>query len=253
MPIRERLTIEQRESLSTTLKWLGVGTVYLGIAYAYVFAVGYTPRVLWSDPARVTGWPWFLGLVAATGIVLWAVTATTTLLAAAFTPDLKARAALRWLGGVTLFMMVDDQIQLHEDILPRAGIPEQITFLVYAAVIGVVGLRYLSFYLKGPNAPALVIGAFLLAVSIVLDQFPWAVPGRANAENTAKLLGLAAFAVYGIRTALSAGRASADGPRTSGAASAAREAAPPQPDEQDPATERADDGLGASRGRPTEP
>jgi hypothetical protein len=210
MKVWDRLTIENRESLVVTVKWLLTATVLLGVSYAYVFAVGHTPRVLWSDPAMVTGWPWFLGLVAVAGVVLWAVTATCALLASAFSRDVHARVALRWFGCITLFMMVDDQIQLHEHILPRAGIPEQITFLVYALVIAVVGLRYRRFYLRSPETPALVIGAALLALSIVLDQLPWAMPGRANAENTAKLLGLAAFAVYGIRTALSAGRAGMD-------------------------------------------
>lgn len=204
------LTEEQRSTAGPAVAWVAVATVALGMIYALTYFVGGTnPRTLWDDPSALTGWPWYLGVVTVAGVVLWVITGTTSLMAASFAQEPHTRRALRGFGLLTIFLGVDDQILVHDHLLPDlVGLPEPIVLTSYAVAAIALALRYRRFFLGTPQAPALLLGAFLLAVSVGLDGLKPPFPGRSSLEESTKILGLVAFSVFSIRTALALGRSS---------------------------------------------
>lgn len=192
-------------SLRRQLPWasgaVALTITLIGLALlAEVISEGSVPSMdLLSDPAEVTGIPWYVGAVSDLNLFVWAAGVAVYLVAALGLRRTGPRlaAALGWLGAVTVVFLADDRFLLHEIVYPWLfGLPETVTYLIYAAVLGLLLLWYRRVLLAQPEAGLLLLALLALAASVVLDVLGWDSDTRRVAEEAAKLLGATAWTLF---------------------------------------------------------
>jgi hypothetical protein len=164
---------------------------------------------LTRDVAAIARVPLFTGVLSSLGILLWCATAAVCLFAArAADPGrIVARRFLASAGAITLYLLLDDQFQIHEVVAPRLfGIGETVVFAVLGAAVAVHLLRFLRL-IALTQWRWLALALVLLAVSVVADL----VTGRWLASEWAffiedgfKWLGIVCWCRYHVGTALAA-------------------------------------------------
>lgn len=191
--------------LRRTVPWVLIGgaitVVLTGLA---VLAAPVTegrigPMDLMSDPAEVTGIPWYIGAVSDLNLFVWAGGTAAYLLAALGLRRAHPRlaAALAGLGVVTLVFLADDRFLLHEIVYPwLLGISQLIAYIVYGTVLVLLVLLYSRVLLAQPEVGLLVLALFALAASVALDAIGWDSTTRQVAEEAAKLLGAALWSLF---------------------------------------------------------
>lgn len=182
----------------------------------FVWAVG--ALVLWStlrigsiddaqlllDPTSVAGLPWYTGLISNLGVLAWTVAAVSAAAAARIAELGDRRSAARFLrqaamlGGV---LMLDDLFLLHSSVFPQAlGVSKRVILLGYAvltiawAIANVVEIRRTRWGL-------LAAAGFAVAISLGVDQIAPVSDTALVAEDSAKFLGVVAWATYFALTA----------------------------------------------------
>lgn len=174
-----------------------------------------TAAELLSDPAEVTGAPWYLGALTSVTLLVWAAGAALHLVAGVALRAHPERlgAALTALGLVTLVFAADDAFLAHEILIPWIlGIPEVVTYGIYGVVLLAVLVRYRSVLLRQPEASVLVLAVVAFGGSVALDVLGWDSTARRLAEEGLKLLGVLAWAVFPARIMVrSLRRVAADG------------------------------------------
>lgn len=154
---------------------------------------------LMSDPAEVTGIPWYIGAVTDLNLFVWAAGAAIFLLGAVGLRRIDAHLAmaLAWLGAFTALMTMGDRFLFHEIIVPWLfGLPQLATFALYALILALILARYWRVLLRQPEVSILLLAFFGLGASLALDTIGWDATWRRVAEETAKMLGAAALALF---------------------------------------------------------
>ena len=129
-------------------------------------------RKLIEDAASYTQQSSYLGLFSNLGILGWWTAAVAAGMAAFLLPPQRAeRAPLLYAALLTAWLALDDLFLLHEGIVRnRLGVPEEVWFAAYAAMLGIYVWRYRFFHLRrDPLMLLLALG--LMAASIVVDVF----------------------------------------------------------------------------------
>ena len=140
------------------------------------------------DPVSVMGGPAYIGFISNVGIVLW-ISAAATALTAALWVTPAARNFLLATGVFTLLLGLDDLFMLHEDILPRLGVPQKATVLTYAVLATLYALFHHREILRGP-VMLFGLAGFFLGMSVAIDSvFPFS-SAEASVEDAAKLFGI---------------------------------------------------------------
>jgi hypothetical protein len=201
----------------------------LVIVAAVVKVAGIPGGVFMRDPAQTVDAPFYLGLVSNIGILIWCTGGVIALFAAAMLTGRPGRAEPRrfllWSGMLTLAVMLDDLLLLHDKVIPDlTHLPEQAVNLVHLAVAlaYVVRFRRLIF---AADRRLLVLATALMGISLVLDQWHllfrltgrMILPENYLLEDGAKFLSQMTWMGYLLRRAADAVRAST---------AAAREPAP---------------------------
>jgi hypothetical protein len=129
---------------------------------------------LTRDPAAVGGLPVYTGYLSQIGILLWSAAAAVCLFSAASIKNGPSsrdfRSFLVCSGLLTLLLGVDDTFLLHEEVFPRAGIPEKLVFASYA---GIACLYLVRFWDKVLQTEFLLL-AFALSLfgfSVTMDAW----------------------------------------------------------------------------------
>ncbi len=154
---------------------------------------------LLSDPAELTGAPWYLGAVSSLNLLTWAAGAAMYLVAgvAGRTRSPRLGVALLGLGFLTLVFTLDDQFLVHEIFIPWIfGLPETVTFAIYAAVLASLVLRFRVVLLRQPEMSVLILALVALGGSVIVDVLGWEVGGRRLLEEGLKMLGALAWALF---------------------------------------------------------
>lgn len=162
---------------------------------------------LTRDVAAVAHVPLFTGVLSSLGILLWCATAAVCLFAArAADPGrIVARRFLASAGVITLYLLLDDQFQIHEAVAPRLlGIGEIVVFAVLGAAVAVHLLRFLHLIVL-TEWRWLALALALLAASVVADLLTSRWVGSEWAffvEDGFKWLGIVCWCRYHVGTAL---------------------------------------------------
>jgi hypothetical protein len=177
--------------------------VLAGVLLAHASGLS-TASELLRDPLASAGAPFYLGFVSFLGGLLWAGAAACCLLAAnvlrrAGDPDDLA-GFLTGAAVVNIVLGLDDVFQIHEALLVRVvGVPEIVTYPVYAVALAMWAWRVRSNFWRRPNWALLASAAALLAMSRVLDVVE--IVGVSDrllylVEELFKYLGLYGWCVY---------------------------------------------------------
>ena len=167
--------------------------------------------VLMKDPLAVvqltkTCCHFYYGLVSNLGIMVWTAGAAVCLFASLLLfSTARPKAEVLFFvaaAGFTGLLALDDLFMLHEDVLPQLGIPEAITYALYAGAAA----AYFFFSWRTILAlrPMLMASALaLLGTSVAIDVLVHSESAvRVFAEDGAKLLGILAWTSFHVTAAL---------------------------------------------------
>lgn len=208
-----RRTSGQRPNRS----WLLVAVaVTLGVCVVALVGVatdltGVPAATFTRDVSASAGVAWYTGSVSVLNLVLWGVAAALAAFVAAL--HRRHRAALLLFAAVSLALLADDALLLHEVVGPWLRVPELLFFVGYATV-GVVLALLLRPTRAGTAGWALLGSGALLAGSIVTDVLAG---DSFFAEDGLKLVGTAVWVTVPVLVHLQAERLQAriplDAPR----------------------------------------
>lgn len=122
------------------------------------------PEALFRDVATVAEVPWYFGLVSQAGAVVWSACATACFLAYVvlrMTGGARPRAQryLLHAGIVTSFLLVDDLLLLHEEVVEiHLGLEQRTVYVAYVLVL-------LAFFLA--NRRELLAGRWVVMLAAV--------------------------------------------------------------------------------------
>lgn len=149
------------------------------------------------DASAEYGYPVYAGFVSELGFAGWIAAATATGLAAAVRPS--RRHILLPASLLSLLLGLDDQFTLHDNLLPRIGIPETLVFLAYILICLLV-LRPLLAYLIRLRLPLLALSLTGFAASLAIDRLAGFGPDMTIfLEDMAKFAGIAFWAAFWLR------------------------------------------------------
>jgi hypothetical protein len=165
---------------------------------------------LTRDVTTTAGLPAYTGALSSLGILLWCATTAICLTGA----WLRRTRMLLSAAAISGYMMLDDQFQLHEAVLPRLlGIGETAVYLLLAAAVlahlllyraqilrSTPGWLFLSLALLGASVGADVMFEHLLAPGQLAQLGQWSY----FIEDGFKWLGICCWSRFHIGTALMA-------------------------------------------------
>lgn len=170
----------------------------LFLAMWYVDSKGVAIEILIREPAAQHNfWP-FSGLFSHAGVFALVATGVVCLFAAGHAA--RDGGLLRLIAVYSLVLALDDFFLVHDDILPRKGIPETATYATYLLVGAVVAIRWRHELFATRHAALFLAGA-LLAASVAFDVvFPYS-RLELVVEDSLKLAGLCVWTAYWIARA----------------------------------------------------
>ena len=186
------------------------------LALAWTLAVGGLTAIgvqdavpaehLFLDPAALAGAPWYSGVVSNLGILAWTVAATASA-GGAWVAGRTGRPSAMWFlavgSAVTTLLLLDDLLQLHSTLLPRLlGLPKPaaLALVVGPAVVWCVQWRHEIARTRWVILLAAALGS-LASVAIDLVLQPTGSTALL-AEDGSKFLGVVAWSVFFVTTAV---------------------------------------------------
>lgn len=185
-----------------TLPLLVLAAVYKAHTY-YGLPVG----TLLRDPSAVTNVPWYVGVVSNLGVLLWCAAGAVCAFAAALLlrsgGGARRTAFLGCAASVSLLLMFDDLLMLHEAVLPQTFSIGEHVFLGLDAALLALFLAYFVRDILDHDWPILAGALVLFAVSMLLDRLRLQITpaGDELMEDGSKFLGAALWLGFWARTA----------------------------------------------------
>ena len=162
-------------------------------------------RQLMLDPTEVMDVPFYTGIMANLGILLWAAAASICLFIAIFLPQLVGKTWKDFFlvfGLLTFLLLLDDWLRIHDEIFPvYFGIKGDVIGIGYFLLTLLCLFRYRQLILRYPYTFLLMALGFF-AVSVAIDVAPPVLKHRFSVadvlffEDSAKLLGIANWLAY---------------------------------------------------------
>ena len=187
--------------ISAKLMWLGLAWLILIIIVA-VFAIsGVSMMHLSCDVLQHLGQPVYLGLLSNVGILAWCVAGCICLFSACLIKTNAKNDAtggfLVWLGILSLLLMADDLLMIHEVLLPKyLHLSDISLYGIYFVYVSIFFLKYWKFILQRTDYGFMALAFFLLGSSVAIDIDVF--PGGIDVEDSFKLLGIITYAQYCI-------------------------------------------------------
>jgi hypothetical protein len=157
------------------------------------------------DPTEFMDVPFYTGIMANLGILLWTATASVCLFIALFLPQLVGKVWKDFFlvfGLLTSLLLLDDLLRIHDEILPvYFGIKGDVIGIGYFLLTLLCLLRFRALIFQYPYT-FLMMALGLFAVSVAIDIAPPFIKNRFSVadllffEDSAKLLGIANWLAY---------------------------------------------------------
>ena len=180
-------------------KWLYLSWVLIFSVILIFAASGVRMTKLSQDPLAQLGQPFYLGMISNLGILIWMATASVTLFASFhLKPGVahpQGASFLRWAGILSLMLMCDDLLMLHEQVFPEyLHVSEKLVYAFYLVYTALFFLKFWRLILSQANYKLLILAFFFFGMSVVIDMDMF--PGGIDIEDSFKILGLTTFAYY---------------------------------------------------------
>lgn len=184
--------------------WLPI-LILLGVTKLFSAMTSIPLRRLMLDPTEVTHVPFYTGIMANLGVLLWAAAASICLFISIFLSQMVGKAWKNFFlisGLLTLFLLLDDLLRIHDEILPvYLGIKGDILGIVYVLLIAVYLFRFRTLIVQYPY-DFLVMALGFFGVSVAIDVAPSVLKNLFSQTNIVffedgtKLLGIANWLAY---------------------------------------------------------
>jgi hypothetical protein len=190
-------------SAALYLALLALAAALCGAGFWLLESQDLNANLLFGDPAKATGSPFYLGAFSVLGLLLW----TSSALLCGLGAQLAASAGLRrfLLGGAAIsgLLLVDDWWMLHDHVGPvLLALPQKAFFAVYAALAGLWLLRHWRTVLYETPVAYLAAALCLGVVSVFIDTRVAHSNAATVAEDSFKLLAIVSWTFYFARIAL---------------------------------------------------
>jgi len=185
--------------------------VAVGIVVGAVLAMGLARHLelpnLTRDPAAVTGTHWWVGLLSFLGFALWGIGAGAALAAGLASTAGPRRRLLLQAAVLTVFLLLDDMLMLHENVLPNLHVPEIVVYAGY--LLAVTAWAWSNrVEMRRTDRLLLVVALLGFAASIGLDKLVDGITNWTFLEDSLKFGGIALWSLYLVRTSASTFRSS---------------------------------------------
>ena len=184
------------------LAWLGGLVIMAGVGIQDALPV----RDLFMDATYLGGRRWYVGMIAALGVLAWTV-AVCGCAAASFVSRLGGRqsAASAFRGGAMLFLLLllDDLFLFHSTLLPyTVGIPKLIVLGAYGG-LAVAWLATAKPEIMRTRWELLAAASLAFGMSLAVEAFWYGddVGARVVIEDGAKFMGVLALAAWSVSSA----------------------------------------------------
>jgi hypothetical protein len=180
------------------LLWAGI---LLLIAVFAFFGVKMT--TLSVDPLQRLHQPFYLGLLSQLGALLWCTTAAITLFSSLLAHEAKRHASaigfLRMIGILTILLLIDDLLMIHEVILPQyLHLASESLYLAYGVYMCWLLVQFRHFIFVYTAYPVLIVAGICFAVSLAIDTE--LILGKTATEDLFKIFGIITYCYYGVLT-----------------------------------------------------
>lgn len=182
------------------------------VLVAVYFVTDIPLRVFFIDPVAEFNAPMYIGLLSNFGVLLWGLAAATCLFTAWLIRHADGRREHTWFllgaGLISTMLMLDDLYLLHEEVIEdHLHIHQKYVFAAYGLMILALLFRFRNLILQSDYL-LLFLGFILFAISIGIDLLVHPeefiifgrLPGRHILEDGTKLLGIASWTAYFVRT-----------------------------------------------------
>ncbi|NNC79782.1 MAG: hypothetical protein HKN94_06465 [Acidimicrobiales bacterium] len=191
----------QRRMLMPLIAVWGLGALTIAAILA-TYSLDDTQLLL--DPTSVAGLPWYTGLVSNLGVLAWTL-GTVAAAGAAHVAHLAGRDAaasfLRQGALLAALLTLDDLFRLHSSALPKLfGVPKLVVLAVYA-LLGVAWVVVHHREILRTRWVVLVGAVAPIGLSVLFDLLGTGSGNWIVIEDTAKFLGVLAWASYFVLTA----------------------------------------------------
>lgn len=170
----------------------------LGVV-GFARVTGVNPAHLMRDIYVVAGAPLYVGLVSNLGILGWCAAATVWMLNVYLMRQQQAdpRYGLSVsAAGLTVLLLIDDGLMLHEALLPRLTGLDETVFLIGYVLLALVFARYALPRMLGTDYLLACIAAGFLAASYIMDFLLPFTPSHTLYEDLAKFGGIVFWLAY---------------------------------------------------------
>jgi hypothetical protein len=171
-------------------------------------------RWFFIDPVAEFNAPMYIGLVSNFGVLCWGAAASVCLFGGWLSIKSGNHRTNAWFlisaGLISTILMLDDLYLLHEEVLPdHAFIPQKLVFVGYGVMVLAFLIRFRDTIFQSDYL-LLILAFGFFAISVGVDLFVepeeftifGGFPGRHIIEDGFKLLGIATWSVYLIRTSM---------------------------------------------------
>ena len=184
--------------------WLPI-LILLGLTKLFSATANVPLRRLMLDPTEVMHEPFYIGILANFGILMWTATAAICFFIAIFLPQLVGKAWRDFFlvsGLLTLILLLDDLLRIHDEILPvYLGIKGDFIGIVYLGLVFLYLPRFRGLIFQRPYGflvMALGFFAFSAAADVATSVMKavLSTDNRLLLEDGTKLLGIANWLAY---------------------------------------------------------
>ena len=154
---------------------------------------------LTRDANAVAEQPLYIGLVSNLGILFWCASAAICFFSG-WIGNKRGGASIEsflvYSGVLSVILLFDDLLQLHEDFFPEElHIPEEWILLLYTSLAIAVFFQYRAI-IPSTNYLILLSCTILFGLSIAIDLFDPGIRGGGFLEDSAKFLGVLTWFGY---------------------------------------------------------
>jgi hypothetical protein len=176
------------------------------VAYAAIRAADRDFNIATEDPAASLGGPIYTGVFSYVGVLGWWTAAVSAGITGALLLQRRLRTTAMPFVALTFISVMfafDDMLLVHEVALDKhLGIPQYVSFGIYALVFGLLMWHYRAF-VRDSDWVLMALFVVLFGVAGAIDQIGDIGGNHHNVpEEVLELVGIMAWAVYCVRCSL---------------------------------------------------